>query len=121
HASYDMRYIAVGKGGAYHRLRPPRCVTVSGRITGMSEQRTATRAPGRWRWVRVLIVIAGVAGLAVVGLRGRLPHPGDVLDATAGLAYPWALLAVLLQVTSIAAFALQQQRLFDGLGTRIGL
>jgi uncharacterized membrane protein YbhN (UPF0104 family) len=66
-------------------------------------------------------VVAGVAGLAVVGLRGRLPAPADVLDATAGVDYPWALLAVALQVTSIAAFALQQRRLFDGLGVRIGV
>jgi uncharacterized membrane protein YbhN (UPF0104 family) len=77
-------------------------------------------APRR-KWVRALIVVVAVAGLAVVGLRGRLPAPGDVLDATAGIAYPWALFAALLQAASIAAFALQQRRLFDGLGVRIGL
>jgi uncharacterized protein (TIRG00374 family) len=77
--------------------------------------------PHRWRSVRVLAVVAGVAGLAVVGLRGRLPAPGDVLDATVALAVPWALLAVALQAVSIGAFALQQRRLFDGLGVRIGL
>jgi putative heme transporter len=78
--------------------------------------RTRTR-----KWVRAVVVLVAVVGLAVVGLRGRLPAPADVLDATAGIAYPWALFAAMLQVASIAAFALQQRRLFDGLGVRIGL
>lgn len=82
---------------------------------------TKTGRSGPWRRVRLLLLVAGVAGLAVVGLRGRLPAPGEVLDATAAVAYPWALLAVALQVASIAAFALQQRRLFDGLGVPIGL
>jgi uncharacterized protein (TIRG00374 family) len=77
--------------------------------------------PRRWRWARVLVVIAGVVALAVVGLRGRLPAPGDVLDATVALAVPWALLAAALQAASIGAFTLQQQRLFVGLGVRIRL
>ncbi len=81
---------------------------------------TLEATPGHWRWVRILLLVAAVAGLAVIGLRGRLPHPADILDATTGIAYPWAALAALLQVTSIAAFALQQRRLFDGLGVRIG-
>jgi putative heme transporter len=63
----------------------------------------------------------GIVGLAVIGLRGRLPSPGDVLDATAAVAVPWALLAAASQAASIAAFSLQQRRLFDGLGVRIGL
>ena len=88
----------------------------------MGDQQTAVvEAPRTRRWVRAAVVVVAVAGLAVVGLRGRLPAPGDVLDATAGMAYPWALVAVVLQIASIAAFALQQRRLFDGLGVRIGL
>lgn len=75
----------------------------------------------RRRWWKVAVAVVAVAGLAVVGLRGRLPSPGDVLDATAGVSYPWLLLAVALQAASLAAFALQQRRLFDGLGVRIGL
>lgn len=82
---------------------------------------TAKAAPGHWRWVRVLLLVAAVAVLAVIGLRGRLPHPADVLGATAGIAYPWALLAAALQVASLAAFALQQRRLFNALGVRIGV
>lgn len=91
----------------------------------MPEQQAVAEAGPRsgrrrqWRWVRVLAVLAGVLGLAVIGLRGRLPAPGDVLDATVALAVPWALLAVALQAASIGAFALQQQRLFVGLGVRI--
>ncbi|GAA0899282.1 hypothetical protein GCM10009557_75110 [Virgisporangium ochraceum] len=77
--------------------------------------------PRRWRWARVLVVVAGVVALAVFGLRGRLPAPGDVLDATVALAVPWALLAAALRAASIVAFTLQQQRLFVGLGVRIRL
>ena len=87
----------------------------------MGDQQTALRPPATRKWVRAVVVVVAVAGLAVVGLRGRLPAPADVLDATAGIAYPWALFAALLQVASISAFALQQRRLFDGLGVRIGL
>ncbi|GIJ59250.1 lysylphosphatidylglycerol synthase transmembrane domain-containing protein [Virgisporangium aurantiacum] len=88
----------------------------------MRDQQTVVAPRPRTRkWVRAVVVVVAVVGLAVVGLRGRLPAPADVLDATAGIAYPWALFAALLQVASIAAFALQQRRLFDGLGVRIGL
>jgi uncharacterized membrane protein YbhN (UPF0104 family) len=87
----------------------------------MPDQRPTGTGHRTWRWVRLLVVGVGVVGLAVVGLRGRLPAPGDVLDATAGMAYPWALVAVVLQAASVAAFALQQRRLFDGLGVRIGV
>jgi hypothetical protein len=90
----------------------------------MRDQQTVEAPPPRTRtrtWVRAVVVVVAVAGLAVVGLRGRLPAPADVLDATAGIAYPWALFAAVLQAASIAAFALQQRRLFDGLGVRIGL
>lgn len=75
----------------------------------------------RRRWVRASVVVVAVVALAVIGLRGRLPAPGDVLDATADVAVTWLLLAAALQAASIAAFVLQQRRLFAGLGVRIRL
>ncbi|WP_405096428.1 YbhN family protein [Micromonospora sp. NBC_01412] len=73
----------------------------------------------RRRWVRLLVVAVGVVGAAVVGLRGRLPDPREFLTALTGAGYGWVVLAVLLQVVSLAAFALQQRRLLDALGVRL--
>jgi uncharacterized protein (TIRG00374 family) len=71
------------------------------------------------RLTRPLLIILAVAGLAVVGLRGRLPAVGDVLDALSRAGHDWVLLAVGLQLASIGAFVLQQRQLLSGLGVRL--
>jgi uncharacterized protein (TIRG00374 family) len=78
------------------------------------------RRGGR-RWLRVLAIVVAVVGLAVLGLRGRLPDPRDFVGALADAAYGWVALAALLQAASIAAFAFQQRRLLGNLGVRLGL
>jgi len=71
------------------------------------------------RWARLAAVAVAVVALAVVGLRGRLPDPREFVSALAGAGYGWIALAALLQAVSLAAFALQQQRLLDNLGVRL--
>jgi uncharacterized protein (TIRG00374 family) len=71
------------------------------------------------RWLRLLAVAAAVVGLAIIGLRGRLPDPREFLTALAGAEYGWIILAALSQVASLAAFAFQQRRLLDNLGVRL--
>lgn len=73
----------------------------------------------RRRWVRLLAIAAGI-GLAVLGLRGRLPDPREFLGALAGAHYGWIAVAALLQAGSMAAFAFQQRRLLVALGVRLG-
>ncbi|GAA0735616.1 flippase-like domain-containing protein [Dactylosporangium roseum] len=73
----------------------------------------------RRRLARLIVLAAAVAGLAVIGLRGRLPAPRDVLDALTGAGYGWILLAALLQAASIGAFAHQQRRLLHSLGVHL--
>jgi len=75
--------------------------------------------PGVSRWFRLALVGASVGALAVIGLRGRLPDPGEFVAALAGAEYGWVALAALLQIISLAAFAFQQQRLLDNLGVRL--
>ncbi|RSM68464.1 TIGR00374 family protein [Actinoplanes sp. ATCC 53533] len=75
--------------------------------------------PGVSRWFRLALVGVSVGALAVVGLRGRLPDPGEFIAALAGAGYGWVAVAALLQVVSLAAFAFQQQRLLDNLGVRL--
>jgi uncharacterized protein (TIRG00374 family) len=71
------------------------------------------------RWTRLLVIAAVVVGLAVVGLRGRLPDLGDVWAAFADAHYGWVLLAVGLQVGSLGAFVLQQRLLLRSLGVQL--
>jgi uncharacterized membrane protein YbhN (UPF0104 family) len=71
------------------------------------------------RWLRLAAVAVAVVTLAVIGLRGRLPDPAEFVAALAGAGFGWIALAALLQVVSLAAFALQQQRLLDNLGIRL--
>lgn len=73
----------------------------------------------RWRFARLIAVAVVVVGLAVIGLRGRLPAPGDVLDALGGADYGWLVLAVSMQIGSIGAFALQQRSLLHSLGAQV--
>ncbi|WP_426514161.1 lysylphosphatidylglycerol synthase transmembrane domain-containing protein [Dactylosporangium sp. McL0621] len=81
----------------------------------------APPAPPRRRrpWVRLAVLGVIALVLAAIGLRGRLPAPGDVLDALGGAKYTWIALAVVLQVASIESFALQQRRLLNSLGARL--
>jgi hypothetical protein len=59
------------------------------------------------------------AGLAAFGLWGRLPDPRAFVGALTGADYWWIALAVVLQVTSLAAFAWQQRQLMRSLGVRL--
>ncbi|GAA3343579.1 hypothetical protein GCM10020358_43400 [Amorphoplanes nipponensis] len=77
------------------------------------------RRGGGPRWLRLVAVGAAVVTLAVVGLRGRLPDPGEFLAALAGAGYGWVALAAALQVVSLLAFARQQQHLLGNLGVRL--
>ncbi|GLL06772.1 lysylphosphatidylglycerol synthase transmembrane domain-containing protein [Dactylosporangium matsuzakiense] len=81
----------------------------------------APPATPRWRrrWVRLVVVGVIVVALSVIGLRGRLPAPQDILGALAGANYGWILLAAVLQAVSIEAFALQQRRLLNSLGAHL--
>jgi putative heme transporter len=72
-----------------------------------------------FRWPRLLAIAAAVVGLAVLGLRGRLPGPRDFVIALGDARYGWIVLAALLQAASLAAFAFQQRRLLDNLGVRL--
>ena len=115
-----VRPARVHPGGRVRRVHPHRvrgaAVTAPPRV-----EPSAGPAGGLWRrrWVRLLVVAVGVVGAAVVGLRGRLPDPREFLTALTGAGYGWVVLAVLLQVVSLAAFALQQRRLLDALGVRL--
>jgi uncharacterized protein (TIRG00374 family) len=78
-----------------------------------------TRNPRSFRWLRLLAIVGAVAGLAVLGLHGRLPDPRAFVGALADAEYGWILVAALLQAASLAAFAFQQRRLLDNLGVRL--
>ncbi|MEU8265330.1 lysylphosphatidylglycerol synthase transmembrane domain-containing protein [Micromonospora sp. NPDC048999] len=66
-----------------------------------------------------LLAVAVVVGLTAIGLRGRLPAPEDVLNALASADYSLILLAALLQIASIGAFALQQRRLLSNMNVQL--
>jgi uncharacterized protein (TIRG00374 family) len=78
-------------------------------------------AAAHWakRWTRWLVVPVVVLALAVIGLHGRLPAPADIIDALVNADQGWILIAVLLQVASIGAFALQQRFLLRSMGVRL--
>jgi uncharacterized protein (TIRG00374 family) len=73
-------------------------------------------SPSRsWRRARLLLIGIAVV-VAVVALRGRLPHPADVTAAIRA-ANPWWLVAGLVaEWVSMAMFARQQMWLLRGLG-----
>ncbi|GIF62040.1 hypothetical protein Ais01nite_00750 [Asanoa ishikariensis] len=71
------------------------------------------------RWVRVLVAVGVVAGLAVVGLHGRLPTFADTRHAIATVDPRWILVAAVLQAASLSAFTLQQHGLLYALGARL--
>jgi putative heme transporter len=79
----------------------------------------ATRSWWR-RWRLPLVVALAVVALAVVGLRGRLPDPREVLTSLAGADFGWIAVAALLQAVSLAAFAYQQRRILGAMGVRLG-
>jgi putative heme transporter len=94
----------------------------------MSRHGTELRAPDAEagakprlnKWLKLALVAVVVLGLAVIGLRGRLPDPREFFIALAGAEYWWVALAALLQTVSLLAFAFQQRRLLAALGVRIG-
>ncbi|MEV4539861.1 YbhN family protein [Asanoa sp. NPDC049518] len=83
----------------------------------LSEER-ATRS---WwsRSVRVIVAVGVVAGLAVLGLHGRLPTWADTRHAIATVDPRWILVAAALQAASLSAFSLQQHGLLSALGARL--
>jgi len=79
----------------------------------------ATRS--RWRrWRYPLVMAIAVVALAVVGLRGHLPDPREVLTVLAGAEWGWIALAALLQAVSLVAFAYQQRRVLVAMGVPLG-
>ena len=72
------------------------------------------------KWLKLALVGVVVLGLAVIGLRGRLPDPREFFTALVGAEYAWVALAALLQAISILAFAFQQRRLLAALGVKLG-
>ncbi|WP_229402326.1 lysylphosphatidylglycerol synthase transmembrane domain-containing protein [Micromonospora okii] len=89
-----------------------------GALPGPSGE-TARSGSWRTRRLRLLAVAASVVALAAIGLRGRLPDPGEFATALADARYGWVALAALLQTASIAAFAAQQQHLVAAFGVRV--
>lgn len=85
------------------------------------EPRSEPAAPARSRLARLRLPLVALAalGLAGLGLWGRLPDPREFLGALTGADYWWVALAVVLQVASLAAFALQQRELLRALGVRL--
>jgi uncharacterized membrane protein YbhN (UPF0104 family) len=74
-------------------------------------------ASRKW-WVRALAaVVAG--GLVVIGLRGRLPEPGEILAALRDTDPRWFAVALLLQLLSQAAFGWQQRVMLSAFGVRL--
>lgn len=55
----------------------------------------------------------------MIGLRGRIPAPRDVLSALTGADHRWILIAMVLQFASIGAFALQRRCLLRHLGVQV--
>jgi uncharacterized protein (TIRG00374 family) len=86
-------------------------------IAGVSSDRPPTRRT--WSRLRLPLILLAAAGLAAFGLWGRLPDPRSFISAFTGADYRWVALAVLLQATSLAAFAWQQSQLLRALGVRL--
>ena len=89
--------------------------------TGPSLSPSAQRGPARRRWARLRLplILVAAAGLAAFGLWGRLPDPRAFVGVLTGADYWWVALAVVLQGTSLAAFAWQQRQLLGALGVRL--
>ena len=85
-----------------------------------SQPRAPEAKPRLNKWLKLALVAVVVLGLAVIGLRGRLPDPREFFTALAGAGYWWVALAALLQTVSLLAFAFQQRRLLAALGVRLG-
>ncbi|SNT63399.1 hypothetical protein SAMN05421812_11586 [Asanoa hainanensis] len=84
------------------------------------ERPGADRARSWWaRSLRVFVVVAVVAGLAVLGLHGRLPTWADTSHALATVHPVWIVVAAALQAASLGAFSLQQHGLLTALGARL--
>jgi uncharacterized membrane protein YbhN (UPF0104 family) len=73
----------------------------------------------RWVRLRLPLILVAAAGLAAFGLWGRLPDPRAFVGVLTGADYRWVGLAVVLQLTSLAAFAWQQRQLMGALGVRL--
>jgi uncharacterized membrane protein YbhN (UPF0104 family) len=79
--------------------------------------------PASREWLRrhgVRLLVGVVAAVAVVvALRGRVPHPADVVSVLAGADLRWLAAAVLGQFLSQAAFARQQRALLSAFAVRL--
>jgi uncharacterized protein (TIRG00374 family) len=69
-----------------------------------------TRLRRSWRWVRYFVGI-GLAALALWALSGRRGELSGASGYLANMAWPWTVLAAILELASIVAFALVQQEL----------
>ena len=101
-----------------HELRSRPAAPADTAIPAEADRNEPER-PARFRWLRLLVVAGAIVGLAVLALRRRLPDPGAFIAALADAQYGWIILAALLQVVSLAAFAFQQRQLLDNLGVRL--
>lgn len=72
------------------------------------------------RW-RLAMVLAALAVLATIGLRGRPPSLPQILTVLAGAHLRWIALAVALQAISITMFALQERVPLAALGVPVSV
>ncbi|MET0422816.1 MAG: YbhN family protein [Actinoplanes sp.] len=68
--------------------------------------------------VRLLVGVVAAAAV-VVALRGRVPHPADVVSVLAAADFRWLAAAVLGQFLSQAAFARQQRALLSAFAVQV--
>ena len=74
----------------------------------------------RRRVLSILVAVGGVV-VAVVALRGALPHPADVVTALRTANAGWIALAAVAEALSMSMFAWQQRRLLGALGVTISI
>jgi uncharacterized protein (TIRG00374 family) len=79
---------------------------------GSISRRTSFRARLRrsWPWIRFVVGL-GLAALAVWALLGRRGELSGASSYLSHIEFPWVVLAVVLELASIVAFALVQQEL----------